>query len=110
MLIGTMIVTLFFWPAIALSLVVAIAGPILRKTMPLLVAALLVLPASAYLALTPRFEVWGLTPVGVYLLAGLAIRWLEGLPGRTTSISLIAANAWFFWDLSAEIFRFPLYP
>lgn len=105
-----MIVTLFFWPAIALSLVVAIGGPILRKTTPLLVAAVLVLPASAYLALTPRFEVWGLFPVGVYLLAALAIRWLNGLPGRTTSISLIAGNAWFFWDLSAEMFRFPFNP
>ena len=105
-----MIVSLFFWPAVALSVLVAIAGVILRRTTPLLVAAALVLPASAYLASAPRFEVWGLFPVGVYLLAALAIRWLNGLPGRTTSMSLIAGNAWFFVDLFVEIFRFPLNP
>lgn len=105
-----MIVTLFFWPAVALSVPVAIAGVILRKTTPFLVAAGLVLPASAYLAATPRFEVWGLFPVGFYLLAALAIRWLEGLPGRTTSLSLIAANAWFFADLATEVSRLPLNP
>ena len=50
-----MIVTLFFWPAVALSVPVAIAGVILRKNTPFLVAAGLILPASAYLAATPRF-------------------------------------------------------
>ncbi|MDE2757726.1 MAG: hypothetical protein OXI92_14400 [Acidobacteriota bacterium] len=105
-----MIVTLFFWPAVALSVLVAIAGAILRKTTPLLVAAGLVLPASAYLAATPRFEVWGLFPVGVYLLAAGAIRWLDGLAGRTTSLSLIACNTWFFSDLAAEIFSHSLNP
>ncbi len=99
-----MIVTLFFWPAVAASILVAFAGALLRKTTLLLVAAALVLPASAYLAATPRFEVWGLFPVGVYLAAALAIRRLEGLFGRTTSLSLVAGNAWFFWDLFAELF------
>lgn len=98
-----MIVSLFFWPAVALSVLVAVAGVILRKPTPLLVAAAVVLPISAYLALTPRFEVWGLFPVGVYLLASLAIRWLDGLPGRITSMSLIAGNAWFFFDLGPGI-------
>ena len=105
-----MIITLFFWPAVALSVPVAIAGVILRKTTPFLVAAGLVLPASAYLAATPRFEVWELFPVGFYLLAALAIRWLEGLPGRTTSLSLIAAITWFFANLAAEVSRLPLNP
>ena len=105
-----MIVTLLFWPAVATSILVAFAGALLRKTTLLLVAAALVLPASAYLAATPRFEIWGLFPVGVYLLAALAIRWLGGLPGRTTSLSLIAGNAWFFWNLFTELFRHPLNP
>ena len=105
-----MIVTLFFWPAVAASILVAFAGALLRKTTLLYVAAALVLPASAYLAATPRFEVWGLFPVGAYLLAALAIRWLDGLPGRTISLSLIAGNAWFFADFSAEVSRFPLNP
>ena len=105
-----MIVTLFFWPAVAASILVAFAGALLRKTTQLLVAAALVLPASAYLAATPRFEVWGLFPVGAYLLAAMAIRWLDGLPVRTTSLSLIAGNAWFFADLSAGVSRFPLSP
>ena len=105
-----MIVTLFFWPAVAASILVAFAGALLRKTTLLLVAAALVLPASAYLAATPRFEVWGLFPVGAYLLAAMAIRWLDGLPGRTTTLSLIAGNAWYFWDLFAELFRHPFNP
>ncbi|MDE2667673.1 MAG: hypothetical protein OXI69_16140 [Acidobacteriota bacterium] len=105
-----MIVSLFFWMSVPLSILVAFAGALLRKTTLLLVAAALILPASAYLALTPRFEVWGLFPVGAYLLAALAIRWLNGLPGRTTSLSLIAGNAWFFADLYSEISRFPLSP
>ena len=105
-----MIVTLFFWPAVALGVPVAIAGVILRKTTLFLVAAGLVLPASAYLAATPRFEVWGSFPVGFYLLAAMAFRRLEGLPGRTTSVLLIAANAWFFAGLAAEVSRIPLYP
>jgi len=104
------LVSLFFWMSVPLSILVAFAGALLRKTTLLLVAAALILPASAYLALTPRFEVWGLFPVGAYLLAALAIRWLNGLPGRTTSLSLIAGNAWFFADLYAEISRFPLSP
>lgn len=99
-----MIVTLFFWPAVALSVLVAVVGAALRKTTPLLVAAALVFPASAYLALSPRFEGWGLFPVGFYLLAAAAIRWFDGLFGMTLSLSLIAANAWFFWGLAAEIF------
>lgn len=80
-----MIVSLFFWPAVALSVLVAVAGVILRKSTLLLVAAAFVLP------------------VGLYLLAALAIRWLNGLPGRTTSISLIVGNVWFFWDLTPGV-------
>ena len=55
----------------------------------------------------PAFKGWGLFPVGVYLLGAGAIRWLDGLAGRTTSLALIAGNAWFFWDLAAEIFSTP---
>ena len=94
----------------AASVLVATAGALLRKTTLFHVAAGLVLPTSAYLAATPKFEVWGLFPVGFYLLAALAIRWLDGLPGRTTSLSLIAGNAWFFADLAAKVFRSPLNP
>ncbi len=96
---GAMIVSLFFWPAVACSILVAVAGVICRKTTPLLVAAALVFPASAYLALTPRFEVWGLFPVGFYLLAAAAIRWTEGLFRMTLSLPFIAGNAVFFFNL-----------
>ena len=99
-----MIVSLLFWPAVALSILVAIAGAALRKTIPLLAAAVLVLPASAYLAASPRFEVWGLFPVGFYLLAAAAVRWIGGLFGMTLSLSLIAAVSWFFADFAGEIF------
>ena len=50
---------LLFWPAVALSVLAASFGLARRRPMPLLVAAALVGPASAYLAMTPRFFVWG---------------------------------------------------
>ena len=55
---------LLFWPAVALSVLAASFGLARRRPRPLLVAAALVGPTSAYLALTPGFFVWGLFPVG----------------------------------------------
>ena len=65
---------LLFWPAVALSLLVASVGLTRSSPTPLLVAAALVCPASAYLAATPRFFLWGLSPVVVYLAAAVATR------------------------------------
>ena len=73
------------WPAVGLSV---------------LVAAALVGPISAYLALTPRFFVWGLFPVGVYLVAAVATRWNH----RALGAALVAANAAFFGWLAVTIF------
>ncbi len=46
---------LLFWPAVALSVLAASFGLARRQPKPLLLAAVLVGPASAYLAMTPRF-------------------------------------------------------
>ena len=53
---------LLFWPTVALSVLVAAFGLARRRPRLLLMAAALAGPASAYLALTPRFFVWGLFP------------------------------------------------
>ena len=87
---------LFGWPAVALSVLAASFG--LGRGHPglLLVAATLVGPMSAHLALTPRFFVsgfvWGLFPVGVYLAAAVATRRNHMVLGA----ALVAANTAFF--------------
>ena len=91
---------LLFWPAVALSVLVASYGLARRRPMPLLVAAALVGPASAYLALSGRFFVWGLFPAGVYLVAAAAIRRNH----RELGAALVAANAAFFGWLAVRIF------
>ena len=91
---------LLFWPAVALSVLAALFGLALRRPRPLLVAAALVGPTSAYLAMTPRFFVWGLFPVGVYLVAAVATR----RDHRELGATLVAANAAFFGWLAVTIF------
>ena len=80
------------WPAMALSVLVASFGRARRSPRPLLVAAALVGPISAYLALTPRFFVWGLFPVGAYLGAAATTRRHH----RELAVALVFANAAFF--------------
>ena len=91
---------LFFWPAVALSVLVASFGLARRRPGPLLVAAALDGPASAYLALTPGFFVWGLFPVGVYLVAAVATRRHH----RERGAVLVAVNAAFFGWLAVTVF------
>ena len=91
---------LLFWPAVALSLLVASVG--LTRSIPtlLLVAAALVCPASAYLAVTPRFFLWGLSPVVVYLAAAVATRRNH----RKLGTALVAANGGIFGWLAFTVF------
>ena len=91
---------LLFWPAVALSVLVAAFGLARRRPRLLLVAAALAGPASAYLALTPRFFVWGLFPVGVYLVAAVATRRNH----RELGAALVATNAAFFGWLAVTVF------
>ena len=91
---------LLFWPAVALSVLVAAFGLARRRPRLLLVAAALAGPASAYLALTPRFFVWGLFPVGVYLVAAVATRRNH----RALGAALVATNAAFFGWLAVTVF------
>ena len=88
------------WPAVAASVLAASFGLTRSRPRPLLLAAALVGPMSTYLALTPRFFVWGLFPVGAYLVASVAIRrHRDGLAG-----ALVAANTAFFGWLALTVF------
>ena len=88
------------WPAVAMSVLAALFGLVRNRPRPLLLAAALVGPMSTYLALTPRFFVWGLFPVGGYLVASVAIRQHRSELGGV----LVAANTAFFGWLALTIF------
>ena len=91
---------LLFWPAVVLSVLVAGLG-ILRRRVPLLVtAAVLVGPASLYLAASPGFGLVGLTPIAAYLLASVAIRRDRLKVGAT----LVVVTAAFFGWLAVRVF------
>ena len=65
---------LLFWPLVGLSLLMSGLGLFQRKVSLLVAAAVLVLPASLYLAATPRFQYFGLLPVVAYLVAARTVR------------------------------------
>lgn len=83
-----------------MSVLVALLGMARRRPTPLLVAAVLVGPASAYLAATARFRVWGLVPVGIYLLSAVAIRRIQ----RVLAAALVGANTAFIGWLTVMLF------
>ena len=91
---------LLFWPAVVLSLLAASAGLTRSSPTLLVVAAALVCPASAYLAATPRFFLWGLSPVVVYLVAAVATRRNH----RKLGTALVAANGGIFGWLALTVF------
>ena len=90
---------LLFWPAVVLSVLAASFGLARRRPTSVLVAAVLVGPASAYLAASPGFFLWGLFPVGVYLVAAVATRRNH----RKLGTALVAANAGFFGWLALSV-------
>ena len=90
---------LLFWPAVVLSVLAASFGLARRRPRPLLAAAALVGPASAYLAASPGYFLWGLFPVGVYLVAAVATRRNH----RKLGTALVAANAGFFGWLALAV-------
>ncbi len=83
---------LLFWPAVVLSILVAGLGLLKGRVSLLVVAAILVSPASLYLAATPRFRYVGLLPIVASLLAAAATRRDYVRVGGL----LIAATAGFF--------------
>jgi hypothetical protein len=91
---------LLFWPAVALSVLVAGLGLVRRRVSHLLIAAILVSPASLYLAATPRLRYLGLLPIGAYLMAAAVTR-----RGHTRiGWMLVAATAIFFAWLAFTVF------
>ncbi len=83
---------LLFGPAVVLGVLVAGVGLLRGRASSLVAAAILVSPASLYLAATPRFRYVGLFPIVAYLLAASAIR-----RGRVrVGWMLVAGTATFF--------------
>ena len=91
---------LLFWPAIVVSVLVAGLGILRRRVALLVTAAVLVGPASLYLAASPRFGLVGLTPIAAYLLASAAIRRDHLKVGAT----LVTVTAAFFGWLALQVF------
>ena len=91
---------LLFWPAVVLSVLVAGLGILQRRVLLLVMAAVLVGPASLYLAASPGFGLVGLTPIATYLLASAAIRRGRLKVGAT----LVAVTAAFFGWLALRVF------
>ncbi len=92
--------TLLFWPAVVLSVLVAGLGLLRRRPSLLIAAAVLVSPASLYLAATPRFRYVGLLIIVTYLLAAAATRRDHVRVGGL----LVAATATFFAWLAFTVF------
>ena len=92
--------TLLFWPLVGLSVLIAGLGLFRRRVSPLVTAAILVSPASLYLAATPRLSYVGLLPILAYLLAAAATRQGHVRVGGT----LVAATASFFGWLAFTVF------
>ena len=64
---------LLFWFFIIASLIIAILAIYFKKTKPLFISSLLILPLSLYLAATPSFEIWGLLFPLLYLGAAVSL-------------------------------------
>jgi hypothetical protein len=91
---------LLFWPAVALSILVAALGLAQKRVSRLLISAILVSPASLYLAATPRLRFLGLLPIAAYLAAAAAMR-----RGHTQiGWMLVAVTATFFIWLAFTVF------
>lgn len=69
-----MMIKLFFWPFMILSILTSIYGLIRRKSGYLYLAAFFIVPLSLYLAATPIFYIWGLLFPLLYLGAGGLIK------------------------------------
>ena len=89
-----MAAALLFWPATAAGVLTALAGLILRRPSALILASVLLLPASLYLTATPRFEHTGLFPALFVMLAGRALR--SGM-GWIAWPLVVAAAGFFAW-------------
>lgn len=65
---------LLFWPLMLASIVCSLLALGKRKPVLLVIAFLLVIPFSLYLAATPLFKGWGLAVPFFYLGAAFALR------------------------------------
>ena len=94
---------LIFWPAIVVGLVAAGLGLVRRRPSLLIGGAILVLPASLYLAATPRFQYVGFIPVACLFLGAYAVR-----RGKAWSGRLSVAVAVIFSSVVAYLVSFPI--
>ena len=79
-LLGLSPVVLIGWPAILISLVLCVTGIVRAKPRWLVVAAVLIIPVSLYLAGTPRFRwialVFPMLLIGASIAVGRSHQWL----------------------------------
>ncbi|WP_099353881.1 hypothetical protein [Fredinandcohnia onubensis] len=72
-----------FWPFMIASLILSVLSIYKNKPFLLVIAAVLLVPLSLYLAATPRFEIWGLIFPLFYIGAAVSqakkIIWLSVL-------------------------------
>lgn len=67
-------ITFFFWPLMILSIILSLIGVWMKKSKLLIVAAILIIPMSLYLAATPKFMIWGLIFPCLYIGSAYFIR------------------------------------
>jgi hypothetical protein len=70
-----MLVALFGWPAVVVSLVTSTVGLVARRWWLLAIAAMISLPCFGYLAMTPRFRGVAMVPPLLQLLAAVVLRY-----------------------------------
>ena len=73
-------VVLFGWPAILIALVLCVTGIVRAKPKWVVVAAVVIIPISLYLAATPRFRwvalVFPMLLIGASIAVGRSHQWL----------------------------------
>ncbi|CAG9613334.1 hypothetical protein BACCIP111899_02549 [Bacillus rhizoplanae] len=67
-------IQLLFWPFMIASIIFSLFGIYFRKSSPLMISAVLIIPLSLYLVGSPLFSVWGLILPFLYVGAAQSIK------------------------------------
>jgi len=94
-----LVVVLFGWPVIILSVLVLVTGTLFKRAVWVLAGAILTLPFALYMGATPRFRLVGLFLPLLLLAAAYAVqrerRWLAWL----LLLPHVAFAAWLAWSV-----------
>jgi hypothetical protein len=92
---STLLVQIFFgWPAIIVSLLLAIAGLAWKRWWLLIIAAALFVPVSWFLSGTPAFRWFGLLLPAFLLASAFAVRARKFVPAWLLASPVFLASAW----------------